>query len=327
MKITMKYRNRIIAVLMLLGFGFSCTDESTYPIDFDLVNNSNGGILSQVDIISVAFDKFDLANAVYSVTLEANDRDRGKLFTDVDVFVKFVDRTPSSPNGDGSVAEVLIANFPASAFTEDATTGLPRLTVTVTATATIAALNAVTPLATGDLEGSDQFVFRQAMNFPDGKVFTSTNVNTAIAAGGGVYKSPFQNVVSVICPSDIGGAIDYVTVVTGAVVSIVPCQPSVSGTTNWTVLGPGSYSIEDGTFGQYDCAWNDNPASGLTLVDACNILSLSGSDQYGLIYTFSIDPYVGTPATIRLQWSNDYGDVGYSDLTRPGKVWPAGLTF
>ncbi len=319
----MKYRNRIIAVLMLLGFGFSCTDESTYPIDFDLVNNSNGGILSQVDIISVAFDKFDLANASYDVTVEANDRDRGKLFTSVELFVAFVDRTPGSTNGNNSKAEVPLKTYQASEFLEDATTGLPRLTLSATATETIAALG----LTTLELEGSDQFVFRQAMIFPDGKVFTSKNVNTAIAAGGGVYKSPFQNVVAVICPSDIGGAIDYVTVVTGAVVPIAPCQPSVSGTTNWNVLGPGSYEVEDATFGEYDCAWSDNPAAGVTLVDACNILSLSGSDQYGLIYTFSIDPYVGTPATIRLQWSNDYGDVGYSDLTRPGKVWPVGLTF
>ncbi len=317
----MKYRNRIIAILMLLGFGFSCTDESTYPIDFDLVNNSNGGILSQVDIISVAFDKFDIPNAVYSVTLEANDRDRGKLFSSVDLFVSFVDRTPASANGNNSKAEVLLSNFPASAFVEDATTGLPRLTISATAPATLTALG----LVAGELEGSDQFVFRQAMIFPDGKVFSSTNVNVAIAAGGGVYKSPFQNVVSVICPSDIGGAIDYVTVVTAAVVPIAPCLPSISGVTHWDVLGPGAYDVEDGTFGQYDCAWNDNPASGLTLVDACNILSLNGSDQYGLIYTFVITANDGT--TMRINWSNDYGDAGYSDLTRTGKTWPLALTF
>jgi len=317
----MKYRNKFISALMLLALGISCTDESTYPIDFDLVNNSNGGILSQVDIISVAFDKFDIPNAVYSVTLEANDRDRGKLFTDVDLFVSFVDRTPGSANGDNSKAEVLVTTIPAASFVDDATSGLPRFTLLVTAPATLTLLG----LLDTELEGSDQFVFRQAMNFPDGLVFSSNNVNTAIASGGGVYKSPFVNVVSVICPSDIGGAIDYVTVVTAAIVPIAPCQPSVSGTTHWDVLGPGSYDVEDGTFGQYDCAWNDNPASGLTLVDACNILSLSGSDQYGLIYTFVITANDGT--TMRINWSNDYGDAGYSDLTRTGKTWPLALTF
>ena len=317
----MKYRNKIIAVLFLLGLGFSCTDESTYPIDFDQVNNSNAGILSQVDVISVAFDKFDISNAVYSVTLEANDAGRGTLFTDVDIFVSFVDRTPGSANGNNSKDEVLLETHASSEFVKDATTGLPRLTLNITAPAAVAALG----LVDTELEGSDQFVFRQAMNFADGRVFSSNNVTTAIASGGGVYKSPFQNVVAVVCPSDIGGTINYTTVVTAAVVPIAPCLPSISGTTTWTVLGPGAYAVADATFGQYDCAWNDNPAAGVTLNDACNLLSLSGSDQYGLIYTFVITGNDGT--TLTINWSNDYGDAGTSTLTRTGKTWPLGLTF
>lgn len=317
----MKNRNRIIAVLFALGLGFSCTDESTYPIDFDQVNNSNAGILSQVDVISVAFDKFNIPAAKYEVTLEANDASRGKQFTSVDIFVSFVDRTPTSANGDGSTNEVKIKTHQASEFVVDGTTGLPRLTVSITAPETLTALG----LAAGDLEGSDQFVYRQAMNFPDGRVFSSNNVTTAIASGGGVYKSPFQNVVAVVCPSDIGGTINYKTYVFAAVVSIVPCQPFVTGTTTWNELGPGAYAVGDATFGQYDCAWNDNPATGVTLNDACNILSLTGSDQYGLIYTFSIFSNDGT--TLVLDWSNDYGDVGRTELTRTGKTWPLTLTF
>jgi hypothetical protein len=317
----MKYSNKIIAVLFMLGLGFSCTDESTYPIDFNQVNNSNAGILSQVNVISVAFDKFNIPAAKYEVTLEANDANRGNLFTSVDIFVSYVDRTPGSANGDNSKDEVLVITHQASEFAVDATTGLPRLTVSITAPATLTALG----LVAGELEGSDQFVYRQAMNFPDGRVFSSDNVTTAIASGGGVYKSPFQNVVAVVCPSDIGGSINYVTVVTAAVVPIAPCLPSISGTTTWTVLGPGAYAVADATFGQYDCAWNDNPAAGVTLNDACNLLSLTGSDQYGLVYTFVITANDGT--TMRINWSNDYGDAGYSDLTRTGKTWPLGLTF
>lgn len=317
----MKHRNKIFVVLFLLGLGFSCTDESTYPVNFNELNNSNGGILSQVNVISVAFNKFDLANAKYEVVLEANDRDRGKLFASVDIFVAYVDRTPSSPNGNNSKAEVKLMTVPSSSFAVDATTGLPRATITATAPATLTALG----LVAGELEGSDQFVYRQAMNFPDGRVFSANNVTTAIASSGGVYKSPFQNVVSVVCPSDIGGSINYTTVVTAAVVSIAPCQPSVSGTTTWAVLGPGSYAVGDATFGQYACAWNDNPATGVVLTDACNILSLSGSDQYGLLYTFVITANDGT--TLTINWSNDYGDAGTTQLTRTGKTWPLALTF
>jgi hypothetical protein len=317
----MKNRNKIIAVLFLLGLGFSCTDESTYPINFDEVNNSNAGILSQVDVISVAFDKFDIPGAKYEVTLEANDASRGKLFSTVDIFVSFVDRTPSSPNGDNSQNEVKIKTYQASEFVVDGTTGLPRLTVSITAPESLTALG----LVAGELEGSDQFVYRQAMNFADGRVFSSNNVTTAIASGGGVYKSPFQNVVAVVCPSDIGGTINYTTVVTGSVNGFAACLPSVSGTTTWDVLGPGAYEVADATFGQYDCSWNDNPAAGVTLNDACNLLSLTGSDQYGLVYTFVITANDGT--TLTINWSNDYGDSGTTTLTRTAKTWPLGLTF
>jgi uncharacterized membrane protein len=317
----MKNRYVFIIVLLLMAVGFSCTDESTYPVNFDELNNSNAGILKQVSVISVAFNKFDIPNATYEVVLEANDRDRGKLFTSVDLFVSFVDRTPASGNGNNSKAEVKLKTYQNAEFVNDATTGLPRITALATAPEAVAALG----LTTAELEGSDQFIFRQAMNFPDGRVFSSDNVTTAIASGGGVYKSPFQNIVAVVCPSDLGGTINYTTVVTAAVVPIAPCLPSISGTTTWTVLGPGAYSVADATFGQYDCAWNDNPAAGVTLNDACNLLSLTGSDQYGLIYTFVITANDGT--TMRINWSNDYGDAGYSDLTRTGKTWPLTLTF
>lgn len=317
----MKKRYGFIVFLLLMAVGFSCTDKSTYPVDFDQLNNSNGGILSQVNVVSVAFDKFNIPGAKYELVLEANDRDRGRLFTSVDIFVSFSDRTPSSPNGNNSKTEVKLKTYQNAEFVNDATTGLPRLTVSITAPETLTALG----LVSGELEGSDQFVYRQAMNFPDGRVFSSNNVGTAIASGGGVYKSPFQNVVAVVCPSDLGGSISYTTVVTAAVVPIAPCLPSVSGTTTWTVLGPGAYSVADATFGQYACAWNDNPASGVTLNDACNKLSLTGSDQYGLIYTFVITGNTGTVLTIN--WSNDYGDAGTTTLQRTGKTWPAGLTF
>lgn len=312
-----------------MAVGFSCTDESTYPVNFNELNNSNAGILKQVDVVSVAFNKFDIPNAVYQVVLEANDRERGRLFTSMDLFVSFVDRTPASTNGNNSKAEVLLKSYQNADFVNDAITGLPRATISATAPEAVAALG----LTTVELEGSDQFVFRQAMKFPDGRVFSSDNVTTAIASGGGVYKSPFQNIVAVVCPSDLGGTINYATTVTAVGPGGVPptypgignCPAGLPGTTTWTELGPGAYSVADATFGQYACAWNDSPAAGVTLNDACNLLSLSGSDQYGLIYTFVITANDGT--TMRFSWSNDYGDAGFTDLTRTGKTWPLALSF
>jgi hypothetical protein len=118
MKITMKTKYIFSTVLFLMAVGFSCTDTSTYPIDFDELNNSNGGILKQIQQTSVTFDKTDMANAKYEVVLEANDRDRGKLFTKMVLLVKFVDRTPG--NGDSSAPEEIVQEYQASEFTDDA---------------------------------------------------------------------------------------------------------------------------------------------------------------------------------------------------------------
>lgn len=317
----MKNKYIFITVLFLMALGFSCTDESKYPLPFDTINNANAGILKQVTQTSVVFDKTNIPASKYEIVVEANDRDRGKLFTKVELFVSFIDRTPG--NGNSSKDEVLLKTYQASEFVADATTGLPRLTISVTAPETLTALGLV---AATDLDGSDQFFFRQAMHFPDGNIYTSTNVNTAISSLGGVYKSPFGNVVAVVCPSDLGGTVNFSTIVTAAVVPIAPCLPGpVTGTTEFADAGPGKYDIGDATFGQYDCAWNDNPAAGTRLEDACNVLAITGSDQYGLIYSWVIVSNDGTNLVIN--WSNDNGDAGTTTLNRTGKTWPLGLTF
>ena len=163
------------------------------------------------------------------------------------------------------------------------------------------------------------------MNFPGGNVYTSTNVNSSIASLGGVFKSPFANVVSVICPSALGGTIHYSTFVTAAVVPITPCLPGpVTGDTLFDEVGPGRYKVGDATFGQYNCAWNDNPAAGTYLEDACELLAITGSDQYGLLYSWVIVSNNGTQLVIN--WQNDYGDKGTTTLTRTGG-WPTTIHF
>ena len=319
----MKRSKLFIAILFLMGVGFSCTDTSKYPVPFDQLNTSNGGILKQIAQTSITFNKFDVPGSKYEVILEANDRDRGKLFTKVDLFVGFSDRTPANGNATKAEKVLPIKSYPNSAFTADPTTKLPRLTISVTETEVLAFLG----LLSTDLEGADQFVFRQAMSFPDGKVFSTNNVNSSISNSGGVFKSPFGNVVAVVCPSDLGGLITWTTVVTAAVVPIAPClvPPGyVSGTSLFTVTAPGKYSIPDATFGQYKCAWNDNPAAGTKLEDACGLLSITGSDQYGLLYSWIIFSNNGTQLIIK--WSNDYGDKGTTTMTRVGG-WPLTIHF
>ncbi len=311
----------IIITLFLMALGFSCTDESKYPVPFTELNNSNAGTLKIIGVNSV-FLTSDIANSKYETTFEANDRDRGALFASADLYVSFTDLTPL--NGGTNRAEALLKSYAPSEFTADPITGLPRVTMTHTANEVMTLLGITLPEI---VNGKDQFKFRQAMVFPDGKTYTSSNVNNAIAATGGVYKSPFENVITVVvCASDLGGDVDYVTIVTGAVVPIAPCLPSVSGTTTFTKTTHGEYALGDATFGQYDCAWGDTPAAGVNWVDFCDDITVTGADKYGLVYGFSVVTNDGT--TLVVDWYNDYGDTGTSSLTRVGgAAWPLALNF
>lgn len=315
----MKKTHILIVTLFLVALGISCTDESKYPVPFDTLNSSNAGILKVISQGSVILTS-NIATSKYEVAFEANDRDRGRLFDRVELFVKFDHLNPANPGV--SKPEKLLKTYKNALFLNDPKTGLPRITMTVPASE-IMTLMGIT--LADIINGKDQFVFRQAMIFPDGKTYSTNNVTTPIAAGGGVYKSPFQNIVAInVCNSSLEGTVTYTTVVTGAVVPITPCLPSISGTTEFDKVTHGVYAIGDATFGQYDCAWNDTPAFGVNWVDFCDDITVTGADKYGLVYTFAVVSNNGT--TLVIDWANNYGDTGRSTLTREGG-WPLGLNF
>jgi hypothetical protein len=140
-------------------------------------------------------------------------------------------------------------------------------------------------------------------------------------------KKPVNLNYNVSCKSELGGTLNYKTsnVTAGAGGVAANCGSSVTGQVDFDAQGGGVYKISDITFGQYDCAWADNPASGVSLVDVCNHLSLTGTDQYGLIYSISIISNDGT--TLKIHWENDYGDSGTTELTRmDGTQWPLTLS-
>lgn len=181
--------------------------------------------------------------------------------------------------------------------------------VNVTAEEAVADINGI---SLEDLELGDVFLFEILVTSKSG-LKTRSNV---------IINAP------VACKSDLGGTYSYSTVVTsvGDGGEISGCSNPVTGTGTFLEDGAGFYRVSDATFGQYDCAWGDTPAAGVTITDVCNSLSVGGSDQYGLIYTFLIKSNDGT--NLELEWSNDYDDKGVSVLTRTdGKSWPLDIKF
>ena len=168
------------------------------------------------------------------------------------------------------------------------------------------------------------------LNLTDGTIVPAANIVAAgLFASNQFY--PAQKLTYAMtdyCPEDIGGTYSFSTVVTavGDGGDIGGCDGGVTGDGELEPISRGKYSISDVTFGQYDCAWGDDPATGATLVNTCDLLEFGGADQYGLIYTISNVSVSADGKNLSFKWANDYGDAGTTTLTRTdSKLWPLTL--
>lgn len=154
----------------------------------------------------------------------------------------------------------------------------------------------------------------------DGTVFTSDDFTGDLLNPG--QRNAMSFAINLVCPSDLSGTLDVVHTnqVTGP--DGGPCvEPVLNTTVTLTEMEEGQYSISDGSFGLFGNCWADDPVTGLTLSDACDIISVSGEDQYGYEYTYEIVSVDGP--TLIMNWENGYGDSGTVELTRQdGKDWP-----
>lgn len=150
-----------------------------------------------------------------------------------------------------------------------------------------------------------------------GQSFTADNLNGDLVNPG--MRQAFTFSISTVCPSDLAGTFDYVhrNMRAGG----QECPGETTGTVTWTEDSEGSYTLSDASFGLFGNCYGDDPAIGPRLSDACDVISLSGSDQYGDSYTYSVVAVDGP--TLTLQWNNTYNDGGTVTLTRQdGKNWP-----
>lgn len=162
--------------------------------------------------------------------------------------------------------------------------------------------------------------FNAEVTREDGTVFTFSDFTGDLNNPG--QRQAMQFSVNLVCPSDLAGTFDFVHTnqVTGP--GGGPCtEITLTGTVTWTEVGPGQYSTTDGSFGLFPNCWADVPVTGVTINDSCDLISVSGVDQYGDSYTYTITAVDGTSLTI--EWENTYGDGGTVVLTRQdGKNWP-----
>lgn len=180
--------------------GVACEDNpSKFPIDIDELQKpeNTGGFLRVIDITG-AFDLLDIPNQSFDLTIEADDAENGGQLESVDFYVAYSDNEAQTI---GDIAETAdpILSVPASDFSINEESGLPRTSISINATTAMSALG----LAEDDLGVNASFDFRWVLNLTNGKSFSAENTGLNVA-GGAFFNSPFQRgvILGVQIPED-----------------------------------------------------------------------------------------------------------------------------
>ena len=192
MKNIIKYLLFFPSILLIL---VGCEQEEKFPLESITNELINAGGLRGISINSGNFNFLDLQNSEFSITVEEWDNEDGGLLQDVDVFVSFSDNSPE--NGESTPSESLVKTIPASAFSVDSQTGLPRTTITLSA---VEATDALGIDIDSEVLSSDTFRIRMALNLTDGTVYSSGNIEGNLT--GPFFNSPFTYPVQFSCPID-----------------------------------------------------------------------------------------------------------------------------
>ena len=183
-------------VLTALFIGCSSDDKLVDKVE---AGTLRGAVLRTISNSPNSF-LFDDPESVWTAVWEEQDIEDGALLASVDVYVNFVDTSPG--NGTTTATETLVANIPASAFS-NGPNGLPRTTFSLSYGDALAALGlAFDPAVVGP---GDQFNIRTAVNLTDGRTISAADLSGTVS-GGSFFSSPMNYRATVVCPPKAGPA-------------------------------------------------------------------------------------------------------------------------
>ncbi len=182
-------------------------------------------------------------------------------------------------------------------------------------------------LSMDDLDGGDRFTVSYSYTIDANNTGDIREIGTPALeyCGGFTDEGEFCTLnIDIVCTSDMATTYNFSTtnLVAGGG---APVAGPVTGSGEFLEVVTGRYTIPDASFGLFAELYGDTPAVGLELVDACEVISVEGSDQYGDSYTYTIQSINGDEMTI--SWSNTFNDSGTTVLTRTdGSDWPPNLS-
>lgn len=308
----LKYSFGLLATVLV--FLSSCRDSVEPNIPY--ASFDNGAYLRTIatPTNSTTFNFFNLTGSNFALTLEAVDAEDGATVDNVEIRVRHRRLIPGVGLRFTPATDVLVKTLQSADFKPNDVTRFLRASFSVSATEAIAAVG----LTAANINGGDVFEFKLVLKDKKGRTFSSNNVTTNVA-GAPFYASPFQYVVSVICPSDLAGT--YATTTTESF-----CDRTTTSSSVWTAVAgsPGSYSLNDGTFGVWGVCYTNTPwgNGNVRINDACNVLSMTGTDRFGDSYSMTV--IRSTPELLTIRWVNTYDEFGTVEIkSNPGKPWPA----
>jgi hypothetical protein len=189
----MRHLRAIAYISLSANILFSCEKEIGNSDLRNLDNIQAGAYLRQVSVSPEEFSLSNIPGSFYGVTFEAYV---GKTGTDdfigVDIYVKF-------DGANKSVDEALVKTIDKTEFRRNASNGLLRADLKVTASEAMSTLglkNTDLSVPATDDDPHDEFTFRQALKLPDGRVYSVDNSSTVLTQP--FYKSSFRNIITVV---------------------------------------------------------------------------------------------------------------------------------
>ncbi len=259
------------------------------------------------------FNYFDIANSSVDLHVEYYDENDGKNISQYDIDVEYVDVVGG---GAGSKPRIDFRTISSSEFVTNAD-GYLSSDISLGFSETLSKMG----LTADQITGGNYFRYWFTITKTDGSVYEYGNTGSQLQ-GSTAFGALFRLNVSIVCPSELAGTFNAVTVGWCG-------DTSASKAFEWVKSGADNlYAVTGGDFSYgayFTCygGWNGVPAGTLKVQDACGILSPVGSSQWGELYWFNDVSVANSNADLTIDWENDYGEAGVSTLSNwSGGAWP-----
>jgi len=308
-------KKRLNALLLIvMATVISCGDPE---LPFEIFQTMKTGGYARLRTSEGKFDYFDIAGSEVTLHVEYWDGNQGKDVASYAISVEYIDKVKRGGTN-RSVAKTALTTIASSAFAANSD-GYLSSDIVLGFAATMTLLGQ----AQADIDGGSDYRYHMVITMNDGSTYDAATTDSNLESSA-PFSALFKYDVSVICPSDLAG--------TFSSAGVGWCGSVTSGNFAWVKSGGDNlYAVDGGDFsyGAYFACyggWTGKPMGTLKNKDACNVLSPTGSSQWGEVYTFNEVKRQTNLKVLYLDWVNDYGEAGTVDLTRSDKDWPTGIS-